>query len=359
MNAFTHMLTASLTILRRNTVLILSSLGLGLISILAFGWLFGSNGSLSLALGVANNGTSTSAAQVVSELKRQQGLVVSTGTEQAELAELRNGQRDVVLVLPAAFGQDLQSGQATIQVYYNQSDPTTLGYARSAVTSIVAGLNQQLTGKPMPVVLSEQAVSVHRQDTIDFLTPGMLGLMLMWANLAVGITLVAWRKQGIMKRLAATPLRPATLISAQMVARLVLSVAQAAVLLAVAMLFFKVQVYGNWGALSLVIVVGALSMMAIGFIVGSFARSEEVAQSIVFLISFPMMFLSGSYFSVAGAPSFLQPVINFLPLTHLNDALRQVINNGASLAAIQSDVLILLAWTVVGLILATRAFRWS
>ena len=159
--------------------------------------------------------------------------------------------------------------------------------------------------------------------------------------------------------LAATPLRPATLISAQMVARLVLSVAQAAVLLAVAMLFFKVQVYGNWGALSLVIVVGALSMMAIGFIVGSFARSEEVAQSIVFLISFPMMFLCGSYFSVAGAPSFLQPVINFLPLTHLNDALRQVINNGASLAAIQSDVLILLAWTVVGLILATRAFRWS
>ena len=205
MNAFTHMLTASVTILRRNTVLILSSLGLGLISILAFGWLFGSNGSLSLALGVANNGSSTSAAQVVSELKRQQGLVVSTGTEQAELASLRNGQRDVVLVLPAAFGQDLQSGQATIQVYYNQSDPTTLGYARSAVTSIVAGLNQQLTGKPMPVVLSEQAVSVHRQDTIDFLTPGMLGLMLMWANLAVGITLVAWRNQGLMNRKGRSP----------------------------------------------------------------------------------------------------------------------------------------------------------
>ncbi|MGO8947296.1 MAG: ABC transporter permease [Ktedonobacterales bacterium] len=359
MNAFTHMLVASVTILRRNTVLILSSLGLGLISILAFGWLFGSGGGLTLALGVANEGTSPAAAQVVQELKRQQGLVVSTGTEQAQLTSLRNGQRDVVLVLPANFGRELQAGQGTIQVYYNQSDPTTLGFARSAVTSIVAGLNQQLTGKPMPVVLSEQAVSVHRQGTIDFLTPGMLGLMLMWANLAVGITLVAWRKQGIMKRLAATPLRPATLISAQMVARLLLSVAQAAVLLAVAMLFFKVQVYGNWGALALVVVVGALAMMAIGFIVGSFARSEDVAQSIVFLISFPMMFLGGSYFSVAGAPSFLQPIINFLPLTHLNDALRQIINNGASLAAVQSDVLILLAWTVIGLVLATRAFRWS
>lgn len=359
MNAFTHMLVASVTILRRNTVLILSSLGLGLISIIAFGWLFGSGSGVTLALGIANDSNSTVAAQVVDELQHQQGMSVYTGTDQAELSSLRSGHRDVVLVLPADFGQQLQAGQATIQVYYNQSDPTTLGYARSAVTSIVAGLNQQLTGKPMPVVLSERAVSVHRQETIDFLTPGMLGLMLMWANLAVGITLVAWRKQGIMKRLAATPLRPVTLISAQMVARLLLSVAQAALLLLVAMLLFKVQVYGNWGVLAVVVIVGALAMMAIGFIVGSLARNEDVAQSIVFLISFPMMFLGGSYFSVAGAPSFLQPIINFLPLTHLNHALRQVINNGASLAAVQSDVLILLAWTVVGLILATRAFRWN
>jgi ABC-2 type transport system permease protein len=358
-NAFIHMLVASITILRRNTVLILSSLGLGLISILAFGWLFGSGGGIHLALGIANEDTSPISTQMVHNLQGQQGLTISTGTKQAELSSLQNGQRDVVLVLPPSFGQDLNAGQATIQVYYNQSDPTTLGYARSAVTSIVSGLNQQLTGRPMPVLLSEQAVSVHRQAEVDFLTPGMLGVMLMWANLAVGMVLVSWRKQGIMKRLAATPLRSGTLISAQMVARLFLSIAQAAILLAVAMLLFKVQVYGTWGALALVIVVGATAMMAIGFIVGSFARSEDAAQSLVFLISFPMMFLGGSYFSVAGAPAFLQPVINFLPLTHLNDALRQIINNGASLAAIQSDLLVLLAWTVIGLFLATRAFRWG
>jgi ABC-2 type transport system permease protein len=359
MSAFIHMLVASVTILRRNTVLILSSLGLGLISILAFGWLFGSGGSLNLALGLVNEDTGAVSAEVVHELQHQPGMTVSTGTERAELTSLRSGQRDVVLVLPSTFGEDLQAGQATIRVYYNQSDPTTLGYARSAVTSIVAGLNQQLTGKPMPVTISEQAVSVHRQQAIDFLTPGMLGMMLMWANLAVGVVLVGWRKQGILKRLAATPLRPGALISAQMVARLMLSIAQAAILLAVALLLFKVQVYGSWGVLALVVMVGAMAMMAIGFMVGSFARSEDVAQSLFFLISFPMMFLGGSYFSVAGAPTFLQPVTNFLPLTHLNDALRQIINNGASLAAVQSDLLILLAWAIVGLVLATRAFRWS
>jgi ABC-2 type transport system permease protein len=359
MSAFIPMLAASVTILRRNTVLILSSLGLGLISILAFGWLFGSSGSLNLALGLANQGTGAVSADVVHDLQHQPGLTVYTGTEQAELASLRNGQRDVVLVLPSTFGEELQAGQATIQVYYNQSDPTTLGYARSAVTSIVAGLNEQLTGKSMPVAISERAVSVHRQQAIDFLTPGMLGMMLMWANLAVGVVLVGWRKQGILKRLAATPLRPGALISAQMAARLILSISQAAILLAVAMFLFKVQVYGSLVALAIVVIVGAMAMMAIGFMVSSFARSEDAAESLFFLISFPMMFLGGSYFSVAGAPAFLQPIINFLPLTHLNDALRQIINNGASLAAVQSDLLILLAWTVVGLVLATRAFRWS
>jgi len=359
MQAFTHMLIASVTILRRNVVLILSSLGLGLVSILAFGSLFSSGGGVTLAIGIANQDSSQISTQVVHALQQQQGLKIWTGSQSTELDLLRAGTRDVVLVLPATFGQDLHAGQATLQVYYNQSDPTTLGFARSAVTSIIAGLNQQIVGKPMPVVLSEQAVSVHRLQTIDFLTPGMLGTMLMWANLAVGTVLVGWRRQGIMKRLAATPLRPSTLISAQLLARLILSLAQAGVLLVVAMLLFKVQVYGNWGALALVVIIGAMAMMALGFIVGGFARTEDVAQSIFFLISFPMMFLSGSYFSVAGAPSFLQPLINFLPLTHLNDALRQIINNGASLGAVQSDLFILLAWAVVGLALATRAFRWN
>jgi len=112
-------------------------------------------------------------------------------------------------------------------------------------------------------------------------------------------------------------------------------------------------------ALGAVLVAGTLSMLSLGFIIGSFAANQEAAQAITFIISFPMMFLGGSYFATDNAPTFLQPVISALPLTHLNDALRQIINNGASLATVQNDVLLLLGWTVVGLALATRAFRWT
>jgi ABC-2 type transport system permease protein len=359
MKTFTRLLISNFVMLIRNRVLILSSLGLALISIFVFGWLFGGNGNFKIQLGIANSDTTTASANIISQLQQNASLSVFSGAASDELAQLRNGQRDAVLVMPPTFGSDMAQGHAQIQVYYNQSNPTTLAVTRSVVESIVSNLNQEATGKALPVTLAEIPVSAHNLRQIDFIAPGMLGMMLMWANLSVGSVLVGWRQLGIMKRLAATPLRSGVLIGTQMLSRVALSLLQSVVLLLVAVTVFQVQIIGNLAVLALTLVVGTLSMLAIGYVVGSFAKNQDVAQSISLLINFPMMFLSGSYFATDNAPAALQPVINALPLTHLNDALRQIINNGASLASIQTDLLILLAWMVAGLLLATRAFRWN
>jgi ABC-2 type transport system permease protein len=228
-----------------------------------------------------------------------------------------------------------------------------------AVQSIVATLNERAAGRPAPVALDEQAVSVHHLRQIDWLTPGMLGMLLMYANLSVGTALVTWRKQGALRRLAATPLRQSTLIGGQATARLLLSLAQCAVLIAVAIFVFKVQIIGSWLALGLIVTLGALVMLSLGFVIGSFARNAEVAASMTFLITFPMMFLGGSYFPTDSAPAFLAPLIHILPLSYLNDALRQIINNGADLAATRTDALALAVWMVAALLLSFRAFRWE
>jgi ABC-2 type transport system permease protein len=359
MKAFVALLLAGITMLRRNRVLLISSLGLALISIFVFGWLFGGSGSAKLQMGVADQDGSPVAAQVVAALRSNNSLIVSTSTQDAELQALRDGARSAVLVLPPGFGADLAQGHATLQVYFDQSNPTIQAYARMAVQSTVTAINEQMTGRPSPLTLREQAVSVHNLRQIDWLTPGMLGMLLMWANLSVGVLLVEWRQQGIMRRLAATPLRPGMLMGTQMLARLILSSAQGALLIAVAMLVFKVQIVGSWAGLLFVVAIGALTMMALGFVAGSFSRTPEAAQAVTFLISFPMMFLGGSYFPTDSAPAFLSPVIRALPLTYLNDALRQIINNGANLAGISSDLMVLAAWAVAALLLSTRAFRWS
>ncbi len=186
----------------------------------------------------------------------------------------------------------------------------------------------------------------------------MLGVLLMWANLAVGIQLVNWRAMGITRRLAATPLKPLSMISAQVVARLALSLLQGALLLALAIWIFNVHIYGNIGLLALVVTVGALTLLAIGFAIASFVKKSEAASSILLLVSFPMMFLGGSYFDVNGAPSFLQPLIHIMPLYYLNEALRQVIYNGAGWSAIQTGVLVMLAWIVASMLVVWRAFKW-
>lgn len=359
MKSFLTLLAASITMLRRNRVLLISSLGLALVSIFVFGWLFGDNGSAKLRLGIASADQSAVAAQFVAALRSSDSLAVSVGTQEGELQALRNGHRSAVLVLPVGFGANMVRGHAALQVYYDQSNPITQATARMAVQSAVASLNQQLTGQVAPVTLTEQAVSVHNLRQIDWLTPGMLGMLLMWANLTAGSVLVQWRQQGIMKRLAATPLRPGMLMTTQMLARLALSLGQGAILLAVAMLVFHVQMVGSWSALLLAVVIGTLTMLSLGFVAGSFAPTPEAAQAVTFLVSFPMMFLGGSYFPTDGAPAFLAPVVKALPLSYLNDALRQVINNGANVAGIQADLMILVAWMVVALLLSNRAFRWT
>ena len=100
------------------------------------------------------------------------------------------------------------------------------------------------------------------------------------------------------------------------------------------------------------------SIVAIGFAMASFIKKSEAANSILLLVSFPMMFLGGSYFDVNGAPSFLQPLIHIMPLYYLNEALRQVIYNGAGWSAIQAGVLVMVAWLVASMLVVWRAFRW-
>ena len=357
--SFAALVVAGTNMLRRNRVLLVSSLGLALISMVIFGLLFGSNGSPKLALGVVDLDHSPAAESVLSALKQSDSLTITTGTQGSELQALRDGHRDAVIVLEPRFGSALAGGHATIQVYYDESNPITQSSARMAVQSIVTQINQQMTGRSALVTLQEQAVSVHDLRQIDWLTPGMVGLLLLWGNLSMGAMLVAWRQQGIMKRLAATPLRPGVLMGSQMLARLVLSLAQVALLMAIAIIGFKVQMVGSWLALAVTVTLGALMMMSLGFIAGSFARTPDAAQTVTILVSFPMMFLGGSYFPTTGAPAFLTPVIQALPLTYLNDALRQIINNGVGLAGVRTDLLVITAWMVAALLFSVRAFRWN
>jgi ABC-2 type transport system permease protein len=359
MAPFFSLVRANFLMVLRQRSVIISSLGLSVISVLIFGFLFGDNGAARTQLGVVDQDHSTVSAQVISQLQKSDSLQVYTGSQTDEEQALTDGQRDAVIIMAPGFGDALLHGGAHLKVIYNQSDPVTAASTKLAVSAIVDGINRAATNQPGPVTLDEQAVSVKSLRTIDFVTPGMVGMLLMWANLTVAVQLVFWREQGITKRLAATPLAPIAMISGQLLARLLLSIVQEVVLIALAIWIFNVHIYGNLGLLALVIVLGALMMLAIGFAVASFFKKSHAANAAILLVSFPMMFLGGSYFPVSQITGFLQGVIHAMPLFYLNDALRQIINNGAGWAAIQASLLVLAAWIIAALLVTWRAFRWQ
>ncbi|HEY7359136.1 MAG TPA: ABC transporter permease [Ktedonobacterales bacterium] len=359
MATFFSLVRANFLMVLRQRSLIISSLGLAVISVLVFGFLFADNGAAKTQLGIIDEDHTSVSAQLISQLQHNDSFTVYTGSADAEQRALKDGNRDAVLMIPAGFSEQLTQGGAHLQVFYNQSNPVTAASTKLAVSAIVDGINRSATHQPGPVTLAEQGVASKNLRTIDYVAPGMIGMLLMWANLTVAIQLVFWREEGITKRLAATPLAPIAMISGQLLARLLLSIAQEVVLIALAIWLFNIQIYGNWGLLALVIVLGALTMLAIGFAVAGFFKKSQAANAGILLVSFPMMFLGGSYFPVSQISGVLGSIIHALPLYYLNDALRQIVNNGAGWAAIQTSVLILVAWIVASMLITWRAFRWQ
>ena len=257
MKAFRALFVASVTMLRRNRVLLITSLGLALLSIFVFGWLFGGGGTPKLELGVVDLDASTLSQQMT------RGCAPVTRSRSSLAARRRSYRRyAMATATPSLCWTRLRAGAGAGQRHQH---PGLLRREQPGDGGQRAHGGADHRHQPQPAGdapdiahhAEEQAVSVHNLRQIDWLTPGMLGMLLMWANLSVGVALVEWREQGVLRRLAVTPLRPGVLISTQMLARLALSLLQGAALILVAMLVFHVQVTGSWIALGVTVARGA------------------------------------------------------------------------------------------------------
>lgn len=195
---------------------------------------------------------------------------------------------------------------------------------------------------------------------IDFLMPGLMGLNLMGGGLwGVGFVLVDMRVRKLLKRFLATPMRRSDFLLSILLARLVFMVPEMLLLLLVGWFGFGVPVEGGLLTLLLVILVGAAAFSGIGLLVACRAEKTETVSGLMNLVMLPMWLLSGVFFSSKRFPEVAQPFIQALPLTQLNDALREVMLEGASLADVAWRVGILAAWAVVTFTLALRWFRWQ
>lgn len=206
----------------------------------------------------------------------------------------------------------------------------------------------------------------HRQPVrgaalryVDWLFPGILGMNMMFSCLfGVGYVVLRYRKTGFLKRLHASPLTAFEFLSAQVLSRLSLILFVTLVLYLGIGTVIRFHSAGNALLLFLLAVLGALSMIALGLTVAARFSSEELVGGLLNLLTWPMMLLSGIWFSLEGAPRWVQWVAHLFPLTHLLDAARAVMLDGAGLSQIAPNLLYLAGTALVFLAFGAWSFRW-
>ncbi len=195
---------------------------------------------------------------------------------------------------------------------------------------------------------------------VDWVLPGILGMNMMFSCLfGVGYVIVRYRKNSVLKRLKATPLSAFEFVSAQLVSRIFIVMFMSSVVYIGCNFFFDFYMLGSYFDLFIIAVLGAISLISLGLLVASRSKSEELIGGLLNLSSWPMMLLSGVWFSLEGAPNAVKIIADFLPLTHLVAGARKVITEGATLADISYHVMALLMMSTVCLALGSYLFSWN
>jgi ABC-type multidrug transport system permease subunit len=231
--------------------------------------------------------------------------------------------------------------------------------ARTARLLVVDAL-ERMRGRKDVVPVRVEEVKEPGSRYIDFLVPGLLGFGLMSSSVwSLGWALVQMRSGKLLKRLVATPMRRSHFLLSFMLSRTTLALAEILFYVGFARLLFDIPVRGSLVALVAFGLLGSASFGGLTLLVTSRARTPEAANGLVNLVTLPMMILSGVFFSSSRFPDWMQPFVQALPLTALNDGLRGLMTEGVSVLALGRQLAVLCLWGFVPFVLAVRYFRWT
>ena len=243
---------------------------------------------------------------------------------------------------------DLLFDANTRRYWINQTSPN--GYiVEKLLIAAFAGSDQKL---------KRNLVQGDEVRYLDWVIPGVIAMNIMWGALfGIGYVIVRYRKMGVLKRLRATPVTPVEFLTAQIMSRLWLLLA-VNVLIYIGMDYFVgFRMNGSYLDLFIVFTLGCICLICCGLVIAARISSEEVANGLLNLMSWPMMFLSGVWFSLEGAHPWMQKFALILPLTHITEAAREIMIDGAGLAQVSDHLLVLGVTSVVLLLIGAKIFR--
>lgn len=346
-----------LRIFSRDRQAIFFSLFFPLVLMGVFG-LVGSSEDEPFTLGIVDQADNALAARFIEAVEAHPRFALSEGNA-AELREaLVAGELDLVLVLPQGF--DESQAPATLTLLVDAAQVRELDFLLPVLEQALVDIERSLRGEQAMFRLEIEDVKARSRNYLSFLIPGLLAFTIMQISVAgSGFNIVEYRRKGILKRLFVTPLRPRDFIGGLVISRTLICLVQIGVLLGIALLLFDISIAGSAALLFLVTLLGISLFLAMGFCMGSLAKTQQAIMAIGNLVTFPQMFLSGIFYPIDILPAWLQPLAEILPLSFLATALRELMVDGAAATALLPQFAGLVIWNAICLFLAIRLFKWK
>ena len=339
-----------------------------LIFLFIFGGIFGRNTSVSFDVAIVNQSSSEFAKEFVKNAEEDTLFKVRDDiTTKADVEEaMSRSQIDAAILLPENFGtvregQQYPSGEVT--VLYSKNNEQTAQTLVPIMQGIFDGINEGLVGKPAtPFTVVSESTGKEGLSSFDYLFAGLIGFAILGMGLFGPTNVFPRMKQrGVLRRYHTTSLKVWQFVVGNILSNSVAALLSVAFMMTVALTvpFFDAHLNGNLIELALFIILGAVVIFGIGLAIGGWAKNENQAAPLSNLVSFPMMFLSGTFFPRFLMPEWLQTVSGFLPLTPFIDGVRMIMVEGQHLTDIMPQIGMLAAWGVVVYLVAFKVFRWE
>ncbi|MBO9561585.1 MAG: ABC transporter permease [Niastella sp.] len=363
-NQFRAMLAitkASLKALFRSPSAVGFGLAFPMIFILIFGFLGGGGG---INVRIAFDKNTDTLSPVYQSIKGAPGIRVIQKNEKELVEDLEKGRITAIL--------NIQKSKDTIadwKISFKSSgavNPQNLQVLQSLFESKIKAADAAIYPGGRTIAAIDRNVEMipgRTYRTIDFILPGQLGFSLMSAGIfGVAFIFFNLRQTLVLKRFYATPIRRTYIVLGEGLSRVIFQMLTAIVILLAGHFFFKFTlVHGMVTFFELLVLsfIGLAVFMGFGFLVSSIAKTDSVIPLLVNIFTLPQFLLAGTFFTIDNFPSWLQPICRILPLTHLNDAMRNVAFEGAHLTDCGKQLGVLGIWGVLVYIVAIRIFKWE
>lgn len=353
---------ASLKAIFRSPSAVIFSFFFPLIFILVFGFL--GNGS-KVSVRVAFEPQSDTTSYIYQLLKDLPGLnvinkpveLLNEDLEKGRLTAILNIRKNEIAASPAYIIK-MRSSEAV--------NPQNISILQSIINGLISSLDKTSKIETPTVAIIDpvvEKVKGRTYRTIDFILPGQLGFSLLSSGVfGVAFIFFNLRQTLVLKRFFATPISRTYILFGEGISRILFQMITSVVILSIGYFFFKFTLVHGWVTfveLLVLSLVGLIVFMGFGFIVSGLAKSESTIPPFANLITLPQFLLAGTFFPIDNFPTWMQPFCRILPLTYLNDAMRNVAFEGENLIDCGKELAALGIWAIIVYVVAIKVFRWE